>query len=255
MGEQLFYLGGQLQIILLCDGHSLLAGAAVRIGRAGGDHVQRIAQNVGKHDGEYVRRGADLRKAAALDSGEPLADGVDLNDVRAAGQQLAGNVLQHCAFHQRLFKQRAAAAGKQEQNRVGFGEIRNQIQRGLSARKGILVRNRMAGLAALEIRDGAHDMIVFGDHNASVNALAQTVVRSLGHLPGGLAGSYQKHAAREGLSGQRAADCLVRLDGVDGGSDDGVCVSAKQFIHENPTPFRWKQAGRRYRPALALCES
>ena len=46
-------------------------------------------------------RGAELGEPPALDAGEPLADGVDLGDVRAAGQHLAGDVLQLRQRYQR----------------------------------------------------------------------------------------------------------------------------------------------------------
>ena len=69
------------------------AGAAVGAGRAGGDHIQRISQNVRKDNGKHLGRGAMLGKTAALYGREPLADGVDLGDLRTAGKKLAGNVL------------------------------------------------------------------------------------------------------------------------------------------------------------------
>ena len=67
-------------------------------------------------------RGAELGEPPALDAGEPLADGVDLGDVRAAGQHLAGDALQLRQRHQRALKQGGAASGHQKQHAVPCAE-------------------------------------------------------------------------------------------------------------------------------------
>ena len=86
-------------------------------------------------------------KSSSLDGREPLADGVDLHDVRAAAQELIGDILQFFPRHQRLFEQRTAAAGQQKQHRILCLQIRRQIQRLLGPGKGILIGNGVPRLA------------------------------------------------------------------------------------------------------------
>ena len=78
--------GGEREAVLRDDGLCLGAGGGVGGCGAGSDHVERIAKDVGKHDLEDARRRTGGGEASALDAGEPLADRVDLHDVRAAGE-------------------------------------------------------------------------------------------------------------------------------------------------------------------------
>ena len=222
----------EAQAVLLRDGERLGAGARVRAGRAGGDHVERIAQDVGEDDGEHLRRGAELREAAALDGGEPLADGVDLDDVRAAGEQLARDVLQLRAGDERLFKQRAAAAGEQEEHGILRREPLHEVERRLRAEEGVFVRHGMAGLVAVDALDGAHHMAVFGDDDAALDAAAEAVPGGFGHLPGGLARGDEPHAAARRDIPEGARHGLVRTDGAQRAFDDLVSILTKRFVHE-----------------------
>ena len=54
---------------------------------------------------------------------------------------------------------------------------------------------------------------------------AYDVMGSFGHLPGGFARRYQQHSAGEFLSGQRTADCLIRLDRFDRCLYNGIRMS------------------------------
>ena len=96
--------------------------------RAAGDHIQRIAQNIAEHDAEHPCGRAVLSEPPALDSGQPLADGVHLHDIGSAGKELIGNVLQFPPETSGIFKQGAAAAGKQKQHRVLCGQPLHQRQ-------------------------------------------------------------------------------------------------------------------------------
>ncbi len=230
-GEQSLCLLTQLQTVLFRNGDGLLAGAGIGDCGAGGDHIQGVAQNVGKHDGEYLCRSTALGKPAALDGGEPLADGVDLHDTGTAGQQLAGNVLQLFPGDQGLFKQGAAAAGQQEQHGILFSQVGNQVQGLLGTGEGIFIGDGMACFAAGEIGDGAHDVVILGDHNTALNTLAQTVIGGLSHLPGCLTGGYQQDSAGEFLALQGAGHGLIRQNCLDRSGYDGIRMSTQKLFH------------------------
>ena len=106
------------QIVFFHNSQCVCAGRAVRGCRTGGDHIRRVAQNIGKHNDLHMGGGAPLGKSPALDGGQPLADGIYLHNVRPAGKKLVRDGLQFRPLHQRLFKQSAAAAGEQEQHRI-----------------------------------------------------------------------------------------------------------------------------------------
>ena len=108
--QQAAGLIGQLQVILFRNGQRLFTGRMVRAGRAGGDHVQRVAENIAEHHRKHLCRGAGPGEPPALDPRQPFADGVDLHNVRAAGKQLLRHILQLRKRDQRRLKQRRAAA-------------------------------------------------------------------------------------------------------------------------------------------------
>ena len=116
--QQRYRLFRELQVVLFCDGQRIGTGRAVWCHRAGSDHIQRIAQNIGKHNSLHMGRGAPLGKTPTFDGGQPLADGIHLHNLRPTGQELVRDRLQLLTVHQRLFKQCAAAPGQQEQHRV-----------------------------------------------------------------------------------------------------------------------------------------
>ena len=113
----------QIQIVLFRDGNRLLAGAGIRGGGARGDHIHRIAQNIGKNDGIDLCRSTVQGKTSAFNSRQPLADGIDLHNIRTAGQQVFIDVIQFLRSDQRRFKQSAAAPGQKEQDRICFAQI------------------------------------------------------------------------------------------------------------------------------------
>ena len=75
------------QIVFFHNVQCVCAGGAVRGCRTGGDHIRRVAQNIGKHNDLHMGGGAPLGKSPALDGRQPLADGIYLHDVRPAGQK------------------------------------------------------------------------------------------------------------------------------------------------------------------------
>ena len=229
LAKQLLHLRAQGQVILAGDFLGLLAGGGVRIGGAGGDHVQRIADDIRKDDGEDMRGPAELREAAAFHGGEALAHGVHLGDLRAAGQQLAGQAGELIRGDQRLFEERGAAAGEQEQDGILFGEAGDGVNGRLRPDEGILVRDRMPCLEDADVRDVALAVVVFGDHNAAVDAAAQGVAGSLGHLPGRLAGGDQDDpAAAEMGALQRLGNRCVRHSGRQRCLNDLIGIVAKR---------------------------
>ena len=122
----------------------------------------------------------------SLDGGQPLADRVDLHDVRARGKKLIRNVLQFRKRKQRLFKKRAAAAREQKDDRVALGQIFRQRERGVRAAQGVFVRHGVPALKARDIRDlTVHVTVLRHDHTAA-EIILQTRAGGLRHLPRGL---------------------------------------------------------------------
>ena len=107
-----------LQIIFFLDAPGIFNCRAVRTGRTGGDHIQRIAQDIGKHHGLDLGRPAELREAAAFDGAQTLADRIDLHDVGTAGQKLTCDILQFFTADERFLEQGASTAGEHEQHGV-----------------------------------------------------------------------------------------------------------------------------------------
>ena len=174
--------------------------------------------------------------AKTRDGGEPLADGVDLHDVCAAGQQLPGDVLQLPTGDQRLLEQGAAAAGEEKQHRVRRRQIPHQRQGLPGPGEGIFIGDRMPRLPTGKIGDRAHAVAVFRHHHTCLDAAAQAVVGGLRHLPGGLSGGHQHHPAGKFLPLQGPCHRIVRLHGPDGIGHDFVCDPAQMLIHPTPSP-------------------
>ena len=224
-------LRSQAEAVFFRDGRRLGTGGGVRHRGAGGNHIQRIPQNIRQHNGKHPGRFAAFREAAALHRGQALADGVDLHNIRSTGQKLAGDVLQHLGIHQGLFKQRAAAAGEQEQHRILPGEARNQLQRRLGAGEGVVIRHRMTGLPAVKISQRAHNVAVFGHHHAAFDPVPQAVPGCLRHLPGGFARGHQQHPSGEIHPLQSSCHRVIRLNRPDGGGHNPIGLVAHCHIH------------------------
>ena len=120
-----------LQAVFLLNPPCVLRRGSIGAGWSGGNHVQWISQDIRKDDRFHLRRPAQLGKPSALDSAEPLPDGIDFHDIRPAGQQLSCNILQFLSGNQRFFKQSASSSRKQEQHRIFLRQVRHQIQRSL----------------------------------------------------------------------------------------------------------------------------
>jgi hypothetical protein len=67
-------------------------------------------------------------------------------------------------------------------------------------------------------------MVVLGYDDAFLNPIPQAVRRRLCHLPRGLPGRNQQYPARECPSGQRLADCRIRLYCCDRVPDNPVRI-------------------------------
>ena len=99
-------------------------------GRAGGDHVQRVAEHVGDDQRNEPPGAARPQQAAALDAAELLAHRVELLDVRPGRAEMPRDgqlVGQRNAFDRRRH-QRRAAAGDQAQAKVVRPERFDQPQ-------------------------------------------------------------------------------------------------------------------------------
>ena len=177
------------------------------------------------------------REPPALDGGQPLADGIDLHNIRAAGEQLAGDILQLGKRHQRRLKQRRAAAGDEKQHAILLPQSARQLQRSLRGAEPGLIRHRMPGLKDLKRADGAAAMAVFGDDCAGGDARAERVPRRVRHGPRGLSDGDEHDAPRAGKLLQRALHGGVRLHGAQTCADDLVSGIAKRH---KICPFRSK---------------
>ncbi len=229
---------GEPQAVFSHHLQRLCAGRRIGIGRAGGDHIQRIAQNVGQHDGEDLRGQAALGEPAALDRGEALAQRVHLHDVRAAGEQLLRDVRHLLRGDQRTFKQSRAAAREQEQHGIPLAQPADELQCAARGAVGILIRHGVARLEQLQRADGALDMVVFCDDCPAGDRRAQHVIGGLGHLPGGLTGSDQDEPALRLLKLlQRAAHGGIRQRVGQRLVDDGLRVLSES-LHDSSS-FAW----------------
>ena len=108
--------------IFFDDCQRVLTGGWVRAGGAGGDHVQRIAEDIAQDDIVYLRRGTKLRESSALDGRKPLPHRVHFHDVGAGSQQLIRDILQLRSRDQRAFKKSAAAAGEEKEHRIALAQ-------------------------------------------------------------------------------------------------------------------------------------
>ena len=249
--QQLPHGVGERQLVFLGDGLRLRRRGEIGVSRAGGDHIQRIAQNVRQHDGKNVCRSAELGKASALDGGEPLAQGVDLHDVCAAGQEILGQLLEIRRGDQRLFKQSRAAAGQQEEDGVLRLQPLHKIQSFLGGGKAVFVRNGMPRLAERQVGDGAFAVAVFGDDDAGVDPAAEEAGSGMSHLPCSLARGDQHHpSGAEVRPPESLCHRFVRLCRGNGSGHNGVCFFAEicRECHTCHTSFSVR---RKARPLLA----
>ena len=92
----------------------------------------------------------------------------------------------------------------------------------------------MAGLKAVKVGDGAHDMVILGHHHTLFDSAAQGVGGGLGHLPSGLARRHQQHPALKAHFLQRPLHGGVRLHGGDGLLHDAIRLGTQCFVHINP---------------------
>ena len=228
--QQVQRLRAEGQTVPAHKGHGLRRCGAVRIGGAGGDHIRGISDDVGEEDGIHMGRGAELGEPPALDAGEPLADGVDLGDVRAAGQHLAGDVLQLRQRHQRALKQGGAASGHQKQHPVPCAEAADRRQRRFRGPDGMFIRYGMARLVNGQITDGALAVAVFRHHHALFDGAAQRVVSGFCGLPPGFAdGDQHRPPLTGGQLGQRPLNGGVRHRGFNGAAADVLRVPAEDL--------------------------
>ena len=216
---------GEVQIVFLHDRQRLRAGGAVRTGGTGGDHVQRVAQNIGQDDGKDLRRETAFGEPAALDGGQALAQGIHLHDICAAGQQLPGDIGHLIRRDERTFKQRRTAAGKEEENRILRPQAAHHLQRAGRRPVGVVIRDGMTGLIDLERADRPLTVAVFRDDGAARYLFAQCGTGCVRHLPCGLAGGNEDQPALRCMKlRQRAAHRGVRQRIGQRFVNDGLCV-------------------------------
>ena len=221
---------GERQPVFFRNSSSLCAGRAVRAGRAAGDHIERVAENVAEHHAVHRGGRTGQREPPALDGRQPLADRVDLNNIRTAGQKRLCDGLQLLSGQQRFFKQRAAAAGEQKQHGVVRPQTADKRQRPLGGRKAVVVRHRMPCLAAGHAGQRPPDMAVFCDDDPAVHT-AQHGQRRVGHLPRGLARRHEKYTPLRVKMLQSAAHRLIRQNGPDGRCPNRFCALAQELLH------------------------
>lgn len=139
-----------------------------------------------------------------------------------------------------LFKQCAAAAGKQKQHGIGRGKVGSHIQHSLRCRKGVFIRHGMPGLQAANPRQIGRYMTVLCHNNSLRRRRGQTLQCGVCHLPPGLADRNQKHTPGKGRTLQDAAYRGIRLDGIYGGGDDMHRIFVKIWFHKGFSIHRQK---------------
>ena len=166
------------------------------------------------------------REPAALHRREAFADRVDLHDVRAAGEELRGDVLQFRARNERAFKKRAAAAGEKKEHRVVRREIFGERERLTRGGERVFVRHGVARLAADNAGDRPLRMAVFRDDDAGIDPLAERRHRRRRHAPRRLSGGDEDHAPRKVRPVERAPDGFIRQHSFDRAGIDILRVLA-----------------------------
>ena len=202
-----------MQRIFFHNGQRLLCGRGIRIRRPGGDHVQRIADNVGQDDGKHPGRCTVLREPPRLHAGEALADRIHLHNVRPAGQKLARDALLLLRCDERQLKKRRTAAGHQKQHRVLRRQPLRQSQRMASCRKGRRIRDRMPGLKDGKAADCTARMSMLRDHDTVRDPRAERLVCSVCHLPRRFSDCDEIDPPGKLRLLQRAAHGRIRLHG------------------------------------------
>ncbi len=179
--------------IFLEDRARIGEGGAIGNRGPGADHVQIVADHIGKNQREQRRRISQARQLPALDPRDVLANAIDLVDAGAAMQQQSCGLL--------FFGERDGGRGKRQQSR---GSARNQtndqiVRAGLAgnlrdaprAGNAALVGHRMAALIdsdAPQLRAVA----VFYVDFAAADARAEQSLYRAGHLRAGFARADHK---------------------------------------------------------------
>ena len=160
-----------------------------RIGMRGarGDHVERVAEDVAEDDREHARRCAVLCEPPALHRAHALAQRIHRDNIRARGEQLLCEVSELCSRNERLLKERTAAAREEKEHCILCREVLRQRERLARCGERVLIGHGMPRLHAAHMRDLAHHMIVFRNHDAAVDALAKHICCRARHLPRRLA--------------------------------------------------------------------
>src|SRR5207245_10485511 len=142
--EPLHHGGGSLTADLPCveDAKRIRKRRRVRRRRTGGDHVERITDDVGEGEREDRSRSRGPGELAALEAREVLADGVELVDGGAGGEQQPR--------HRLLLCQRDRRGGRRGQRRGATGHQEEQAL----ARPGITGARQQAGGRSVAARAG-----------------------------------------------------------------------------------------------------
>ena len=94
----------------------------------------------------------------------------------------------------------------------------------------------MTGFKTGEICDGRSRMTVFGDDDAALDPVSETVVGGFCHLPRRFSDRHQNDTTRKALILERAEHCTLRQDGADGALHNAHAVLFQSGVHKEP-PF------------------
>lgn len=131
-------------------------------------------------------------EASALDGGKPLADRVDLHDVRARGKELIRDVLQFRKRKQRLSKSALPPPGNRKTT------VSLSVKSSVSASAASVPRRsfrpaRMPALKARDIRDLTFHVTVLRHDHTAAEIILQTRAGGVRHLPRGLSRRDEVH--------------------------------------------------------------
>ena len=210
----------------------LSARRGIRHGGAGADDVRPVAQHVRQQDGHDARRGAVLRKAAALHGGKTLAHGVHRRDIRPAAQEPLRDRPQARLRHERQLEQGAGSAGQQHEDRVLRRQPLRERQRTARRSKGPRIRHGVPGLRQLKRRERPAEMAVLGNDNPPPDGHAGTGGPC--HGPRRLSRRKEHDPARQPLRCQRLPHEPARLRGRNGLAQDCLRILAHRLHAYHP---------------------
>ena len=210
------------QIIFFQKPQHFLRIASVRIGESGGDHILAPSHHIRQDHRIRLPAPQASGQLSSLDRRQPLADQIDLRDIRPAPQQPLRRLLNVRKGQSLLRKlqQGGAASGDQKQYGISLSRFPYETHRSLTCPDGILIRNRVSGFHDKKAGQRSFRMAVLCHHEPLFHPRSQHVRRGLCHHPGRLPHRKDKNAPLQLQSFQSVSHRPVRKNVFNGFPDD-----------------------------------